>query len=118
LGDCIPSVRVCIDECHVLHGHLLVGFSMTTNGTARNRHRPRPGGASYARRMALEVSDAEALDAYSRAVTAVAERLAPSVANLRVRRGGGGSAVVIRPDGFLLPSGHVVGGGHGRGRGS
>jgi len=64
--------------------------------------------------MALEVSDAEALDAYSLAVTAVAERLAPSVANLRLRRGGGGSAVVISPDGFLLSSAHVVAGGRGR----
>jgi S1-C subfamily serine protease len=60
--------------------------------------------------------DAEALDAYSRVVTWVAERLAPSVANLRVsRRGrggrfgeGGGSGVVITPDGFLLTSAHVV----------
>ena len=68
--------------------------------------------------MALEVSDAEALDAYSRAVTGVAERLAPSVANLRLRRGGGGSAVVISPDGFLLTSAHVVAGGRGRGRAS
>ena len=49
----------------------------------------------------------DALDAYSRTVTAVAERLTPSVANLRVRRGGG-SGVVITPDGFLLTSAHVV----------
>jgi hypothetical protein len=31
-------------------------------------------------------SDAEALDAYSRVITSVAERLTPSVANLRVSR--------------------------------
>ena len=51
-------------------------------------------------------------------MTAVAERLAPSVANLRVtRRGrhgnvpvGAGSAVVLTPDGFLLTSAHVVSG--------
>ncbi len=63
-----------------------------------------------------EPDDTEALDAYSAAVTAVAERLAPSVANLRVRRrvrggrvlDGGGSAVVITPDGFMLTSAHVV----------
>ena len=59
--------------------------------------------------------DAEALDAYSRVVTTVAQRLGPSVANLRVwsrRRSstGGGSGVVITPDGFLLTSAHVVAG--------
>ena len=61
--------------------------------------------------------DGEALDAYSRTVTAVAERLRPSVANLRVgrrtrwgRREGGGSAVVITPDGYMLTSAHVVDG--------
>jgi S1-C subfamily serine protease len=61
-------------------------------------------------------SDDEALDAYSRVVTSVAERLAPSVANLRVARrvrggrvlDGGGSGVVITPDGFMLTSAHVV----------
>ncbi len=38
-----------------------------------------------------EQHEAEALDAYSRIVVDVAERLAPSVANLRVtRRGRGG----------------------------
>jgi S1-C subfamily serine protease len=63
-----------------------------------------------------ELPDVEALDAYSRTVSAVAERLAPSVANLRVARrvrggrryDGGGSGVVITPDGFLVTSAHVV----------
>ncbi|HKA26474.1 MAG TPA: hypothetical protein VKD88_03815, partial [Gaiellaceae bacterium] len=58
----------------------------------------------------------EPLDAYSKAVITVAERLAPSVANLRVARrvrggrrlDGGGSAVVITPDGFTLTSAHVI----------
>ncbi len=52
-------------------------------------------------------SEEEALDAYSQAVITVAERLSPSVANVRLRRGGG-SAVVITPDGFMLTSAHVV----------
>ncbi|MGH3036477.1 MAG: S1C family serine protease, partial [Gaiellaceae bacterium] len=64
------------------------------------------------------VADEEALDAYSRAVVTVAERLSPSVANLRVSRRvrggrlatGGGSGVVITPDGFMLTSAHVVAG--------
>lgn len=59
---------------------------------------------------------ADALDAYSRIVVHVAERLAPSVANLRITRRtrvgnvptGAGSAVVLTPDGFLLTSAHVV----------
>src|SRR3989442_10152416 len=51
--------------------------------------------------------DEEPLDAYSRVVTEVARTLAPSVANLRFRRGGG-SGVVITPDGFVLTSAHVV----------
>ncbi len=62
--------------------------------------------------------EAEALDAYSRVVVDVAERIAPSVANLRVmRRGrggqvpaGAGSAVALTPDGFLVTSAHVVAG--------
>src|SRR3954471_14356221 len=57
-----------------------------------------------------------ALDAYSRVVTEVARALAPSVANLRVRQGGG-SAFALASDGFLLTSAHVVAGGA-RGRAS
>src|SRR5438105_9598739 len=49
----------------------------------------------------------EPLDAYSRVVTEVAALLTPSVANLRLRSGGG-SGVVISPDGFVLTSAHVV----------
>jgi serine protease Do len=62
--------------------------------------------------------DEAPLDAYSRVVTEVARRLSPSVANLRVSRrvrggrrlDGGGSGVVITPDGFVLTSAHVVAG--------
>jgi S1-C subfamily serine protease len=63
-----------------------------------------------------EPGDAEALDAYSQVVTTVAERLAPSVASLRLtkrvrggrREAGAGSGFVITPDGFALTSSHVV----------
>jgi len=70
--------------------------------------------------------DADALDAYSQVVVGVAERVAPSVANLRVARRvrggrileGGGSGVVITPDGFLVTSAHVVADTAGTGRAS
>ena len=59
-------------------------------------------------------------------MVAVAERLAPSVASLRVMRrtrggqvpAGAGSAVALTPDGFLLTSAHVVGRSSARGRAS
>jgi len=68
----------------------------------------------------------EALDAYSRTVAGVAERLAPSVANLRVLRAGrhgrvpvgAGSGVVLTPDGFMLTSAHVLAGRSREGRAS
>jgi S1-C subfamily serine protease len=71
-------------------------------------------------------TEREALDAYSRVVSGVAERLAPSVANLRVTRrtrggampSGGGSAVVLTADGFLLSNAHVVAGRGAGGRAS
>jgi serine protease Do len=74
------------------------------------------GDAAEQQRADGRATDGEALDAYSRVVTTVARDLAPSVANLRVTRrlrggrvaSGGGSAVVITPDGFMLTSAHVV----------
>ncbi|TMC09738.1 MAG: PDZ domain-containing protein [Chloroflexi bacterium] len=58
--------------------------------------------------------DEEALDAYSRTVSGVAERLLPSVASLRVGRAdgrrpeGAGSGVALTADGLLVTSAHVV----------
>jgi serine protease Do len=64
--------------------------------------------------LQVTVSEVEALDAYSRVVIGVAERVGPSVANLRIGRRGGGSGVVATPDGFLLSNAHVVHGARGR----
>lgn len=57
-------------------------------------------------------SEAEdVLDAFSRAVVGVADKLRPAVVNLRVgrgMRGGSGSGVLFAPDGLLLTNHHVV----------
>jgi len=62
------------------------------------------------------VEDAALLDAYSRAVIGVVDRLGPAVVRIDVqardqRRAGTGSGVVVAPDGLVLTNSHVVGGG-------
>jgi S1-C subfamily serine protease len=61
--------------------------------------------------------DEELLDAYSRAVIDVVDRVGPAVVRLDVvkgkderRQGGTGSGVVVAPDGLVLTNSHVVGG--------
>jgi len=58
----------------------------------------------------------DVLDAYSRVVSGVAERLIPRVASLRMRGGrrgeSSGSGVVLTSDGHLLTNAHVVGDGN------
>ena len=63
----------------------------------------------------MEPTDHDALDAYSRIVSGVAEALLPRVAAIRVRRRGrseeaSGSAVVLTAEGHLITNAHVVGG--------
>jgi S1-C subfamily serine protease len=65
----------------------------------------------------IPAEDQALLDAYSRAVIDVVDRVGPAVVRLDVakagdeRHGGTGSGVVVAPDGLVLTNSHVVGGG-------
>lgn len=87
--------------------------------TPPEAHVIEPDGAGF---LSDELAGA-VLDAYSAAVASVAERVGPSVVNIAVEKdaatsdrhgprvytvSGGGSGVVIAPDGYILSNSHVV----------
>jgi S1-C subfamily serine protease len=67
-------------------------------------------------RQTIPPDDQELLDAYSRAVIDVVDRVGPAVVRLAVHggdngrsRGGTGSGVIVAPDGLILTNSHVAG---------
>jgi S1-C subfamily serine protease len=76
-------------------------------------------GKSAAAASGVPIDDEALLDAYSRAVIDVVDRVGPAVVALSVRknlpstddphRGGAGSGVVVAPDGLILTNSHVAG---------
>jgi S1-C subfamily serine protease len=74
----------------------------------------RPG-RNAATGLSIPSDDQELLDAYSRAVIDVVDRVGPAVVRLAVHgndngrsRGGTGSGVIVAPDGLILTNSHVA----------
>src|SRR5689334_14860883 len=78
-----------------------------------DEHAPAPASAAD---LTPPIDDGALLDAYSRAITDVVDRVGPAVVRIDVwhgrnaTRAGSGSGVIVAPDGLVLTNSHVVGG--------
>jgi S1-C subfamily serine protease len=83
--------------------------------TANFEHNLSASGEGLPQRTA-DGGDIELLDAYSRAVTQVVDRVGPTVVRIdvfnreRPGRAGSGSGVLVAPDGLVVTNSHVIGG--------
>jgi S1-C subfamily serine protease len=91
---------------------MMRGHGGLAQGTATTAMLDRPT-TNLASPSPVPPDDQALLDAYSRAVIDVVERVGPAVVRLDVaaerRRDGTGSGVVVAPDGLVLTNSHVVG---------
>jgi S1-C subfamily serine protease len=106
---------IAVEEAHGRSGrieNLLYVLHSPSEGPGGADREPAGGGPT--------ASDTELLDAYSRAVIGVADKVGPSVVAIGVRKQpgqnspeGSGSGVILTPDGFVLTNNHVVEGSSG-----